>query len=59
MPPQRLLVGEFLLTFLGKERQGKKGKWSKKEGKSKKGRWKVENGRRKSYKMLLSLFKTT
>ena len=36
---------------LGKERQGKKGKWRRKEWKSKKGRWKIENGRRESYKI--------
>ena len=28
-----------------KERQGKKGKWSRKEGKSKRGRWKIEIGK--------------
>ena len=43
----------------GKERQGKKGKWRRKEGKSKKKkkrRWKIEYGRRKSYKMMRGPF---
>ena len=40
----------------GKERQGKMGKWRRKEGKFKKGRWKIENGRRESYKMRRRLF---
>ena len=35
----------------GKERQGKKGTWIRKEGKSRKGRCKIENGRRKSHQM--------
>ena len=40
----------------GKEREGKTGKWRRKEGKSRKGRLKIENGRRKSYKMRRGLF---
>ena len=35
----------------GKERQGEKGKWSRKEGKSRKGRLKIENGILKTTKI--------
>ena len=49
MPP-KTSDWEISADLPGKERQGEKGKWSRKEGKSKKGRWKIENGR-KSYKM--------
>ena len=42
---------EISADLPGKERQGKRGQWRRKEGKSKKGRWKIENGRGKSYKM--------
>ena len=47
---------EISADLQGKERQGKKGKWSRKEGKSKKGRWKIENGRKKGYQMRRGLF---
>ena len=50
-PPPPTSDGEISANLLGKERQGKKGKWARKEGKSKKGRWKIFNGRRKSYRM--------
>ena len=39
MPPETS-DGEISADISGKERQGKKEKWSRKEGKSKKGRWK-------------------
>ena len=54
---------EISADLSGKERQGNKGKWSRKEGKANKGRRKTE--KRKSYKMrrglffFFSLFKTT
>ena len=37
VPPTRLLTGKILLTYIvpGKMRQGKMGKWSRREGKSK------------------------
>ena len=43
MPPETS-DQEISVDLLGKERQGKKGKWSSKEGK-------IENIRRKSYKV--------
>ena len=49
--PPKTCDWEISADLLGKERQGKKGKWVKKEGKSVKGRWKIENGRRKCYKI--------
>ena len=66
VPPQTF-DREISADLPGKERQEKKGKWSRKEGKSKNAMWKIENGRRKSYKMRrgtlfffrFSLLKTT
>ena len=57
LPPQT--DREISADLPGKKRQGKKGKWSRKEGKSKKGSGKIENGMRKrykSYKMRRGLF---
>ena len=50
MPPETS-DREISADLPGKERQGKKGKLSRKERKSKKEGWKIETGRRKSYKM--------
>ena len=56
---------EISADLSGKERQGKKQKWSRKEGKSRTGRWKNANGMRKVvfvfvfvFVFCFSLFKT-
>ena len=48
--PRHFSPGNFCWPTV-KMRQGRKGKWKRKEGKSKRGSWRIENGRRKRYKM--------